>query len=134
MENLVAVEVIDNTKKYKEMLKDAIDDICDSIGNRAEGHAKDDCPVDTGRLRASITYATKKHSGFSKSYTDKDGNKFSNSIGKVTEDGAIYIGSNVEYAEENELYNPNGKSHFLRNAATQHSAEYKAVVLARMNA
>lgn len=109
MANVASVKIIDNSKQYKEMLEDAIIDICDVIGDLAEGHAKDGCPVDTGRLRASITNAT------------------------VPSERAVYIGSNVEYAEVNELHNKR-KPHFLRNAATQHTPEYKAVVLAKMNA
>lgn len=74
-----------------------------SIGHKAEGYAKDDCPVDTGRLRNSIAYAVK-------------GN-------------AVYIGSNVVYAKYVE-YNDrakhqSGKAHFLRDAATTHGAEYE---------
>ena len=80
------------------------------IGEAAEGYAKDDCPVDTGRLRNSITY-------------------------KVV-DGDCYIGTNVKYAkyvEFNDRANHSppqfggGKAHFLRDAATTHTAEYKLI-------
>lgn len=85
------------------------------IGERAEGYAKDDCPVDTGRLRNSIAY-------------------------KVQEDDC-YIGTNVEYApyvEFNEYANHSsppyggGKAHFLRDAASTHGNEYKEIMQTTM--
>lgn len=76
------------------------------VGETAEGYAKEDCPVDTGRLRNSITYAVR--------------------------DSAVYIGTNVEYAAAVE-YNDNvahkvGKAHYLRDAATTHGDEYQKLV------
>ena len=83
-----------------------------AIGQEAEGYAKEDCPVDTGRLRASIS------------------NKVEES------EKAVYIGTNVEYAPYVE-YNdnaahPTGKAHFLRDAATTHSEHYKQIMEAAL--
>ncbi len=78
------------------------------IGTEGEGFAKEECPVDTGRLRASITHAT------------------------VKEELAAYIGTNVEYApyvEYGEAKHENGKAHFLRDAAADHSERYKELML-----
>lgn len=74
-----------------------------AIGASAEGHAKAICPVDTGRLRNSITH---------------------------TEDGTYaYIGTNVEYAPYVELGTSRQKAQpYLRPAATEHTAEYKALM------
>ena len=71
-----------------------------AIGSSAETHAKKETPVDTGRLRNSISH---------------------------TVDGeAAYIGSNVEYAPYVELGTSRAKAHhMLQKAATEHSAEYK---------
>lgn len=75
------------------------------IGQKAEGYAKDDCPVDTGRLRNSISNKV-------------DGND-------------VYIGTNVEYAPYVEfgdnMSHETGKAHFLRDAATTHGDEYKRI-------
>lgn len=75
------------------------------IGHKAEGYAKDDCPVDTGRLR--------------------------NSISNKVDGKDVYIGTNVEYAPYVEfgdkMHHENGKAHFLRDAATTHGTEYKAI-------
>ena len=76
------------------------------IGATAEGYAKKDCPVDTGRLRNSITHQA-------------EGNN-------------AYIGSNVEYAAVVEfnakVAHTTGKAHFLRDAATNHGDEYRALM------
>ena len=71
-----------------------------AIGATAETYAKQETPVDTGRLRNSISH---------------------------TVDGeAVYIGSNVEYAPYVELGTSRAKAHhMLQKAATEHSAEYK---------
>ena len=66
---------------------------------------KNDIPVDTGRLRASIH--TKFKNGMSKQYTpesetysDNEGNTFDGTLsGKLTIDSVI-VGTNVEYAEK----------------------------------
>ena len=74
------------------------------IGMKAEGYAKKLCPVDTGRLRNSISHAT-----------DED---------------TAYIGTNVEYAPYVELGTSRMKERpFLKPAALDHVDEYKAIVL-----
>lgn len=71
-----------------------------AIGATAETYAKKATPVDTGRLRNSISHSV-------------DGE-------------AAYIGSNVEYAPYVELGTSRAKAHhMLQKAATEHSAEYK---------
>lgn len=93
----------------------------DALGASAESHAKDFCPVDTGRLRNSITHAV----------------EFDMSGGQKT----VHIGSNVEYAapvEFRELNykkdkNPKASAHFLRNAVSQHNDEYARIIAAALD-
>ena len=75
----------------------------EAIGLTAEGYAKRETPVDTGRLRNSISHAT--------------------------DDEAAYIGTNVEYAPYVELgaRGRQGK-HMLQRAATEHTDEYKQLM------
>lgn len=93
----------DNTKEVLSALEKAINRGLEAIGLTAEGYAKDETPVDTGRLRNSINHST-----------DKD---------------SAYIGTNVEYAVYVEL-GSRGKDgkHMLKRAATEHSAEYKKLM------
>ena len=79
------------------------------IGGKAESYAKKICPVDTGRLRNSITH-------------------------QQMDDHTEMIGTNVEYAPYVELgHHTSGGTfvagkHFLRSAAEGHSAEYKQII------
>ena len=107
------VKIVDNSNIVghefeKQLLIGAM-----AIGAKAEGYAKRNCPVDTGRLRNSIT----------------------NDIS----DNAIHIGTNVEYAKYVEYMDKYGKKprktgqpHFLRDAATNHSKEYEAIMKAAL--
>ena len=105
-----AVKVTSYKKQVLAELNRKVPIVLDFIGTRAEGFAQGDCPVDTGRLRNSISH-------------------------KVKGD-AVYVGSNVVYAKQVE-YNDRarhktGKAHFLRDAVTNHGDEYKAITEAAL--
>ncbi len=96
------IKVTDNSREVLSALKKAKRNALEAIGARAETHAKAKTPVDTGRLRNSITH--------------------------VTDDDAAYIGTNVEYAPYVELGTRRNKAHhMLKKAATEHREEYKAI-------
>ena len=126
----------DNSKEYKDLLNQAIRRGLRTIGMRAETHAKENCPVDTGYARNSITYALSGESAAISSYeADRGKNgkppktgKYSGTMGKI-EDNYVVIGSNVEYfpfIEEG----ARGREarHTLRKAATDHKDEYKQLL------
>ena len=94
------VDYKDNSQQILSALEKGIKNGLEAIGLTAETYAKKATPVDTGRLRNSISH---------------------------TVDGeAAYIGSNVEYAPYVELGTSRAKAHhMLQKAATEHSAEYK---------
>ena len=123
------VKVIDNSAIFKKAKDEAVARALDAIGKTAERYAKGKCPVDTGRLRNSITYATERYSG-QETYQDKNGNSFSDGSarGKPEKD-AVYIGTNVEYAKgiETGSHRKKGAAHFLRDAAATHGDEYKRI-------
>ena len=129
-------EFKDNSKEYKELLNQAIRRGLRTIGMRAETHAKENCPVDTGYARNSINYALSGESAAISSYeADRGKNgkpprtgKYSGTMGKI-EDNYVVIGSNVEYfpfIEEG----ARGREarHVLRKAATDHKDEYKQLL------
>ena len=93
----------DNTDEVLAALKKAKKRGLEAIGLAAEGYAKKETPVDTGRLRNSISHAT--------------------------DDEAAYIGTNVEYAPYVEL-GARGRQgvHMLQRAATEHADEYKQIM------
>ena len=93
----------DNTDEVLSALEKAKKRGLEAIGLVAEGHAKKETPVDTGRLRNSISHAT--------------------------DDEAAYIGTNVEYGPYVELGSPTIKAHhMLQKSATEHTAEYKRLM------
>ena len=93
----------DNTDEVLAALERAKKRGLEAIGLTAEGHAKKETPVDTGRLRNSISHAT--------------------------DDEAAYIGTNVEYAPYVEL-GARGRPgvHMLQRAASEHTDEYKRIM------
>lgn len=112
-----------------------------TVGEAAAGHAKENCPVDTGRLRNSITYATAKtHSEGQTKFSGRDGkggtaNPEDWALKGTPDDHAVYIGTNVEYAKQQEYFDMAhqvGRAHFLRDAATTHGDEYKAIIEAAL--
>lgn len=96
----------DHTEEVLQALKDNEDAILAAWGEAAEGFAKMNCPVDTGRLRNSITYEPRPS------------------------EHAVYIGTNVEYGKYVELGTSNKKypkQPFLGPAITDHAEDYKRI-------
>lgn len=80
------------------------------IGGRAESHAKAACPVDTGRLRNSITHQQES-------------------------ENVEVVGTNVSYGPYVELGTSKMAAQpFLRPAAEGHTAEYKGILESVMKA
>lgn len=95
----------DNREAIAEAIDQALTTALEEIGLVAEGYAKRACPVDTGRLRNSITHVT------------------------MPDENAVYIGTNVEYAPHVEY----GTVHqdpqpFLKPAAKDHASTYRAIM------
>lgn len=133
------IEFRDNSKEIIGLFSKAKHRALEAIGLAAEGHAKKNCPVDTGRLRNSITYAVSGYSTHVESYrrgnvaggTEKKHTRYEYGSEKMEgdKDDAVYIGTNVEYA----TFVENGARgrepiHFLRKAATEHTSEYKKLL------
>ena len=126
----------DNSEEYELLLVQAIRRGLRAIGMTAETHAKENCPVDTGYARNSITYALSGEAAAISSYeADRGKNgkppktgEYRGTLGKI-EDNYVAVGSNVEYfpfIEEG----ARGRQalHVLRKAATDHKDEYKQLL------
>lgn len=68
------VTITDNSGLVKDALSDQIEKALLAIGMTAETYAKTGCPIDTGRLRNSITHEIRMN------------------------ENSVYIGTNVKYA------------------------------------
>mgnify|MGYP002627118288 CR=1 FL=1 len=105
----IDIDITNNKDEILNAFQEQIAKGLEAIGATAEGYAKDDCPVDTGRLRNSIAYAVVENE--------------------------VQIGTNVEYAppvEYRDIAHETGKAHFLRDAATTHGDEYQAIMQAAL--
>ena len=101
---MASVTIKDNSKQVLAAMVSPVNRALEMIGLTAEKYAKELAPVDTGRLRNSITHEV----------DDKD----------------VYIGSNVEYAPHVEFGTVKQKAQsFLRPAATDHANTYKQIIL-----
>lgn len=106
---MASVKIVDNSSIFKTAKDEAVARALEAIGIQAEGNAKlelENTPrrIDTGNLRNSISYSVQSN------------------------EEAVYIGTNVEYAP----YVHDGTmkmaaNRFLKNAAERNSAEYKAI-------
>ena len=100
----IEISFTDNSPLVRDVFRMACYRGLVAIGMSAERHAKAITPVDTGRLRNSISHA-------------------------VINTDAAYIGTNVEYAPYVELGTSHNKAHhMLKRAASEHSAEYKRLM------
>lgn len=124
------VKFTDNSAKILEELKSRAKTALGTIGAVAETHAKELTPVKTGYLRNSITYALYNEAPAISSYSSDDRSKTGSYSGNapMSSSPAVYIGTNVEYAPNVEFGTSRQKAHhMLKKAATEHSAEYKAI-------
>lgn len=135
MARVASVQLIDHSAEVLQAMREQVILGLNAIGQEAEGYAKDETPVDTGRLRNSIAH-------------------------KVVEDEkAVYIGTNVEYGIYVEygtgIYADNGQGrktpwfyvddkgqghythgmkprHFLKKAVTEHNDHYGSIMEAAL--
>ena len=99
----VDLDITDFTQEISEGIKAAIRRALVRIGLECESYAKDLCHVITGRLRNSIT--------------------------NYVEGNAVYIGTNVEYAQFEEEGTSRRPPHpYLRPAAEGHKDEWKRIL------
>lgn len=99
-----ATITVNNIDEVKKELQGAVNTALEAIGLQAESYAKLLCPVDTGRLRNSITH-------------------------EQEDDTTEVIGTNVEYAAYVEMGTSRMKAQpYLEPAVTNHTSEYQDIV------
>lgn len=103
------IDVESHSDEVLNSFSEAKNTALEEIGLLAESYAKEYCPVDTGRLRNSISHAVDEG------------------------EGAAVIGTNVEYAPYVELGTSRQKAQpYLEPAATNHTDEYRSIVEDKM--
>lgn len=101
-----SVRITSNIEEVTAEMESKVAAWLEAIGLDAASTAADRAPVDTGRLKNSISYAV------------------------VDSEKAVYIGTNVEYAPYQEFGTSRGVpgKHFIQFGATAHQAEYKSLL------
>ena len=123
---------VNNLPAIMDAVNDRVETALKQCGEAIEGWAKQDTPVDTGLLRNSLTYGLSGQATNISSYSDDAGNQQGSysSPAPSTQDNAVYVGSNVEYApyvEFKDMAHFVGKAHFLRDAGTTHTDELREI-------
>lgn len=129
------IEVIDKTKEAIDAKDKAIEAALEIVGGKLERYAKQQCPVDTGLLRNSITYCLDGEVPHIPQYqAGGKGGRYDGEMPKEKEGSrAVFVGTNVEYAPVVEFNDRAkhtvGKAHFLRDSLQQHIGEYSKVLI-----
>lgn len=128
----------DLSKEVLEHMREQVQIALQACGTIAEGYAKDDCPVDTGRLRNSITWAIKDKQSTPNTSGGEPAKSEDYKKLAEPEKSTLYIGTNVEYAQDQE-YNTSyshkvGKAHFLKDSLANHGEEFKRTLEAALKA
>ncbi len=138
----IQMDLRDNSPQFMNEVRRKASLVLAEMGEIVEKYAKGDCPVDTGNLRNSLTYALGGQPPQISSYSgdrppkNNPGGPIPSGIysGQAPADHSpdqmsVYIGTNVYYAvyvELIEYYQHDvGKAHFLRDAATGHKDEMR---------
>jgi hypothetical protein len=122
-----SVKITDNSAQVEKAFRDQVEKFLIETGIHLQAEASDELEnsprrVDTGRLRASIVFATETESGKNESpATPEDSTPH-----ETPEKHTLYIGTNVEYApyvhEGTMRMAPN---RFLRNAVVKNQNQLK---------
>ena len=129
------IKIVDNSKPFLDEKDEAIERALEIIGGYMERYAKQNCPVDTGLLRNSITYCIDGEHPHQKFYQAATGGKAGAYDGKMPEEGdkkrSVSVGTNVEYAPiveySDRAKHTSGRAHFLRDSLANHINEYNQI-------
>lgn len=101
----------DHKEEVKEEMRSKVASCLEAIGMDAASTAQSVTPVDTGRLKNSISYVVDE------------------------QEHVVYIGTNVEYAPYQEYGTSRGikGKHFLQFGVTAHVAEYRSIFQDTLN-
>lgn len=122
---------------HKDEVLDELDEkieiALEEIGLEAEKYAKMKCPVDTGLLHNSITHALDGQEPAISEYQDNPETQSGSYSGAVPNESkgkrTVYIGTNVEYAQDVEFGTSKQKPQpYLKPAVTEHVDEYRRIV------
>lgn len=119
-----------NFAEVTEELAEKIEAWLEAVGEDAASTAAEMAPVDTGRLKNSITAATAEYQSEANKYSGEPCLMLDFIPNEKPEQNAVYIGTNVPYAEYQEMGTSKGvpARHFIQFGMTAHKDEYKKML------
>lgn len=131
----VSVKIVSHKDDVMRECDQKIGAALEAIAQTASSYAKIACPVDTGRLRNSITGVAMKQDGMTQTPSGgAPAEAGDSSVRGEPPVNSVAIGTNVRYAERIELGSstqaPNG---YLGVALSEHMGEYKKLLESMLN-
>lgn len=138
MANGISIKITDHSDDVLDEFEDAVKRALTACGVEAQKVATDiitaNGAVDTGLLRSSIAFALGGGTATPQTYrADVYGDGSGNYSGKAPEDSGgkytVYLGTNVEYAQQIE-YGGNGRNArpFISPAIKDYASKYRTIV------
>lgn len=125
-----SVRIESHIPEVTEEMHEVVEGWLAAVGLDAASVASNYAPVDTGRLRNSISFATvKEHDGMN-SHDGVPASPADYALKAMPETDAVYIGTNVDYAPYHE-YGTSKKvkaRHFIQFGMTAHKSQYKSLL------
>ena len=123
----ISVKVVSHKDDVMRECERKIGAALEAIAQTASSYAKIACPVDTGRLRNSITGVAMKQDGMTQTPSGgAPAEAGDSSVRGEPPVNSVAIGTNVRYAERIELGSSiQAPSGFLRVTLAEHLGEYK---------
>lgn len=130
------IRIVSHKDDVKRDTEEAIEKGLQGVGIEAQRNISIKAPVDTGRMAASITYATRHRQGEAdRSYYDQEKAARKNNLLKPEDyrklgepdEHMVVLGTNVEYAEARE-FSSDENSHFIRRGMQNHTNSYKKIM------
>lgn len=125
--NSITIQLTDNSPEVLAALENAIKRGLLACGSKAEGYAKDDCPVDTGNLRNSINHAMNGDRQVDigtnteyAAYVECGTGIYSTTGGGTTKTSWVYMGDDGE----GHMGKPMQARPYLKPAVADHGDEY----------
>lgn len=132
------IQVVSYRRDVERATEKAMKKAARMIGGTVEGHAKELCPVDTGLLRNSITFALGGQApaiiDYQSDTKDKNGDFTTGHYeGEAPDDDdnqiTVYVGTNVQYAPYQELGTSKIDARpFLRPAMEDYQREIEQII------
>ena len=124
----VDVKYHEDFDEAKRKMSLAVQQCLEIVGQSAVTFARDLTPVDTGRLKNSMTFVTRESTG-GHTYSDDHGKTYDGTLSVGADVGEVWFGTNVEYANyiENGTSKRGGK-HMIKRAVDDHKSYYKAIM------